>query len=72
MDVKNGDEQDAIAMRDTLAEYATMCNPSGGECDESPCCSGECVDQGGFAGKVCNGNATVRALILEWRLLFCD
>ena len=62
MDVQNGDQEDAIAMHVTLQEYATMCNPPGGECDESKCCTGQCVDRGGLAGKICDGQMTVRSM----------
>jgi hypothetical protein len=59
MDVQNGDEEDAIATRKALTEYAGICSSPGGECDESECCSGRCVDNGGLAGKTCDGELTV-------------
>jgi len=61
MDVRNGNVEDAKALRAARLEYAKSCNPPGGECDESACCNGlKCADYGGTAGKVCNGNMTVR------------
>lgn len=41
-------------------EVAQVCNPTGGECEESRCCGGvKCVDFGGNAGKFCGGDMTV-------------
>ena len=60
MDVQNGNLEDAIEMRKTLADYFGVCNPPGGECEGSECCSGECVDNGGLAGKTCDGQTMVR------------
>lgn len=57
MDVMNGDATDVIALRRSALLMAGQCNPTGGECDDSKCCDGlTCVDQGGLAGKVCDGD----------------
>lgn len=60
IDVRNGDAEDAHMLRIARLEYARVCNPTGGECEDSPCCDGiECVDFGGNAGKFCGGDMTV-------------
>ena len=63
MDVQNGDAEDAIALRNANLNFKEVCSPSGGECDTSDCCGDlKCVDMGGLAGKVCDGDMTVSAI----------
>lgn len=59
VDVMVTGQAGAAELHVSLSEYGDICNPPGGECDESKCCEGDCVDFGGFAGKVCSGDPTV-------------
>jgi len=64
LDVNATGRASAQEFRESLHEYSQQCNAPGGECDESSCCEGECVDFGGFAGKLCSGNNTVGQLAI--------
>jgi hypothetical protein len=71
MDVMEGDEDDARQLRKVNMLYAQTCNPPGGECDDSKCCGDvKCVDSGGLAGKVCDGDMTVSYCILFCWIMF--
>lgn len=60
MDVSNGDATDAMELRRADREYASVCSPPGGNCDERKCCGdSKCVAFGGLAGSVCDGDASV-------------
>lgn len=59
IDLNNGNEHDPQEISEILQEYSELCNPTGGECDESSCCSSECKNLGGLAGKVCSNEVTV-------------
>lgn len=61
IDVSENGADEARLLRLANLHYNSICNPSGGECDNTKCCNGlECVDNGGFAGKVCDGDMQVR------------
>lgn len=51
----------APAFQSDLDDYSKTCNPVGGECEESKCCEGDCVNYGGLAGKICGGDKQVRS-----------
>lgn len=57
IDVINTGDAGADELREGLEEYGANCNPPGGECDTSECCEGECVDFGGYAGKICSNDS---------------
>jgi len=62
MDVQNGGAEDAATLRAAALEFAGSCSVSGGDCDDVECCDGlECIDNGGVAGKVCDGDLQVSA-----------
>lgn len=64
MDVTENGAEEATNLRLANLIFAKMCSPSGGECSSAKCCgTAKCVDQGGFAGKICDGDAKVSVRI---------